>query len=140
LQALPSWQKPEGISDADFQKLRSQMTNIFEGAAGFCALQAKNFAVAIEHLANALKIDPTNFGDTFQLAVAELSSTPMDMNGFWRCARAINLAQSQNNNAGAQAVNNYCQAMYHNYHGNNEGWPQFVQQSGAQPAAPANIS
>src|SRR5438477_8541515 len=31
LQALPSWQKPEGISDADFQKLRSQMTNIFEG-------------------------------------------------------------------------------------------------------------
>ena len=140
LQALPSWQKPEGISDADFQKLRNQMTNIFEGAAGFCALQAKNFPVAKEHLTNTLKIDPTNFGDTFQLAVAELSSTPMDLNGFWHCARAINLAQSQNNAAGAQAVNNYCQAMYHNYHGKNEGWPQFVQQYGAQPAPPPNIS
>ena len=112
---------------------------IFAGAAGFCALQSKNFAVAKEDLANALKIDPTNFGDTFQLAVAELSSTPMDLTGFWHCAKAINLAQSQNNAAGAQAVNNYCQAMYHNFHGNNEGWPQFVQQYGAQAAPPSPI-
>src|SRR5947209_20347966 len=56
LQALPSWQKPEGISDPDFAKMRNQMTDIFEGAAGFCALQAKSFPVAEQHLANALKI------------------------------------------------------------------------------------
>jgi hypothetical protein len=34
-------------------------------------------------------------------------------------------------------VNNYCKATYHNYHGNDQGWDQFVQQYGAQPAPPA---
>ena len=139
LQALPSWQKPQEVNDADFQKLKNQMANIFQGAAGFCALQAKNLPVAQERLANALKIDPTNFGDTFQLAVAELSSNPMNLTGFWHCAKAINLAQSQNNAAGAKAVNDYCQAMYRNFHGSTEGWAQFVQQSGAQAAPPATI-
>ncbi len=123
LQSLPSSQKPEAMSDQDFQKLRTQMSDIFEGAAGFCALQAKNFPVAKEHLTNALKVDPTNFGDTFQLGVADLSSTPMDLNGFFYCAKAINLARSQNNPAGANAVNNYCKAMHHNYHGNDQGTP-----------------
>jgi len=140
LQSLPSSQKPEAMSDQDFQKLRTQMSDIFEGAAGFCALQAKNFPVAKEHLTNALKVDPTNFGDTFQLGVADLSSTPMDLNGFFYCAKAINLARSQNNSAGANAVNNYCKAMHHNYHGNDQGWDQFVQQYGAQSAPPANIA
>ena len=140
LQNLPTWQKPEGLTDADFQKLKTQMGNIFEGAAGFCALQAKNFAVAKEHLSKALQIDPTNFGDTFQLAVAELSSNPIQLEGFWHCAKAINLAQSQNNAQGVQGVNNYCKAFYHNYHGNDQGWNEFVQQAGAANAPPANIA
>lgn len=140
LQHLPAWQKPEGLSDADFQKLKTQMGNIFEGAAGFCALQAKNYAVAREHYAKSLQIEPNNFGDTFQLAVAELESTPIELNGFWHCAKAINLAQSQNNAAGAQSINGYCKAKYHNYHGNDQGWDQFAQQNGAAAAPPANIA
>jgi tetratricopeptide (TPR) repeat protein len=137
LQSLPTWTKPEGLSDADFQKLRNQMANIFEGAAGFCALQAKNFPVSREHLSKALQIDPTNFGDTFQLAISYLSSTPMDLTGFYYCAHAINLAQTANNAQGATGVNNYCKATYHNYHGNDTGWDQFVQQYGALPTPPA---
>lgn len=141
LQSLPSLQKPEGMSDADFQKQRTQINAIFEGAAGFCALQAKNFAEAKQHYTNSLKLDPTNFTDTFQLAVADLSGTPQDLDGFYYCARAMNLAQSQNNAAGAQAINNqFCKPMYHNYHGKDEGWDQFVQQFGAQPAPPANLA
>ena len=140
LQHLPTWQKPEGLSDADFTKLKNQMSTIFEGAAGFCALQAKNYPVAKEHYAKALQIEPNNFGDTFQLAIAELQTTPLDLVGFWHCAKAMNLAQSQNNAAGAQSINNYCKAIYHNYHGNDQGWDQFVQQTGALTAPPANIA
>ena len=140
LQHLPTWQKPEGLSEPDFEKLKKQMSDIFEGAAGFCALQAKNYQVAREHLGKALEIEPNNFGDTFQLSVAELESNPMELTGFWHCAKAINLAQSQNNAAGAQSINNYCKAKYHNYHGNEQGWDQFVQQNGAAAAAPANIA
>ena len=140
LEHLPTWQKPEGTSDADFQKLKNQMSNIFEGAAGFCALQQKNYPQAKEHYTRALQIDPNNFGDTFQLAIAQLQTTPMDLTGFWHCARAINLAQSQNNAAGAQSINAYCKAIYHNYHGNDQGWDQFVQQTGALTAPPANLA
>jgi len=140
LQHLPTWEKPEGLSDADFQKLKNQMADIFEGAAGFCALQAKNYPVAKEHYNNALKIDPTNMGDVYQLAIAELGTTPIDLNGFWHCAKAINLAQTQNNPQAAQGINGYCRAFYHNYHGNDQGWDQFVQQTGTLPAPPANIA
>jgi tetratricopeptide (TPR) repeat protein len=140
IKALPTWQKPEGTTDADFEKLKTQMSNIFEGAAGFCALQAKNYAVAQEHYAKSLQTDGNNFGDTFQLAVAELESNPPVMNGYWHCARAINLAQSQNNAPGAQSINSYCKAKYHNYHGNDQGWDEFAKQYGAATAPPANIA
>lgn len=46
LQQLPGWRKPEGTTDADFGKLSAQMAVIFNGAAGFCALQAKDYAKA----------------------------------------------------------------------------------------------
>ena len=141
LQSLPSLQKPEGGSDADFQKQRTQINAIFEGTLGFCALQAKNFAEAKQRYSNSLKLDPTNFTDTFQLAVALLSSNPQDLDGFFYCAKAMNLAQSQNNAAGAQAINaQFCKPMYHNYHGKDDGWDQFVQQFGGQPAPPPNMA
>src|SRR5260370_40680572 len=69
LQALPTWQKPEGVTDADFEKLRSQMADIFNGTAGFCALQAKNYPAAHELLTKAFQIDPTNLQDVYQRAV-----------------------------------------------------------------------
>src|SRR5262245_59728288 len=46
LQQLPSWQKPQEMPEADFQKLKTQMAQIFNGAAGFCALQAKTYPQA----------------------------------------------------------------------------------------------
>jgi tetratricopeptide (TPR) repeat protein len=141
LQHLPTWQKPEGLSDADFQKLKNQMSNIFEGAAGFCALQAKNYAVAKEHYTKSLQIEPNNYGDMYQLAIAELNSNPMELTGFWHCAKAMNLAQAIPNGAAAvQSINGYCKAFYHNYHGNDQGWDQFVQQTGALTAPPSNIA
>src|SRR6266478_1591770 len=34
LQALPSWNKEQGMSDADFAKMRTQVSGIFNGACG----------------------------------------------------------------------------------------------------------
>src|SRR3977135_2888055 len=39
LQALKTASKPEGMSDADFEKLKSQMSTIFNGVSGIAALQ-----------------------------------------------------------------------------------------------------
>src|SRR5258708_33292628 len=43
LKALAAWQKPEGVSDADFEKLRKQMAAIFHGAAGVGACEGKEY-------------------------------------------------------------------------------------------------
>ncbi len=50
LKSLPGWRKPEGLSDADFEKMRKQMAAVFHGAAGFAALQAKDSRI-MERLA-----------------------------------------------------------------------------------------
>ena len=39
LDCLPKWTKPEGTSDADFQKMKDQMTGIFNAILGIEALQ-----------------------------------------------------------------------------------------------------
>src|SRR5208282_6503026 len=46
LQCLQTVTKPEGTSDADFQKLKSQTEVIFNGAAGLAGFQAKDYAKA----------------------------------------------------------------------------------------------
>jgi tetratricopeptide (TPR) repeat protein len=136
LQALPGWTKPEGVSDADFAKLRNQMANIFNGAAGFCALQSKDYANARTYYLKALEIDPSNLQDVYQLSVAQLEMNPIDVNGFWYCSKAMSLAQSQNNAQAAQGMAAYCKSKYHRYHGGDDGWDQVVA-AGATGNAPA---
>ena len=40
--------KPDGMSDADFTKLHNESAAIFDGAVGFAALQAKDYANGAE--------------------------------------------------------------------------------------------
>ena len=74
LDSLGSWTKPEGVSDADFEKQRTQMKIIFAGAAGFASLQTKDYAGAAKHLQVALQVDPTNLEACYQLGIAYLKS------------------------------------------------------------------
>lgn len=139
LQQLPAWQKPEGMTDADFQKLKTQMADIFNGASGFCALQAKNYAQAREFYTQAFQIDPTNLQDVYQLAVADLESNPLDLNGLWYCSKAIALAQRQNNTQAVNGMVAYCKAKYKRYHGGDDGWDQLVAGASAETALPADF-
>src|SRR6202034_1781391 len=43
LDCLPKFTKPDGTSDADFQKLKDQMTGVFNAALGLAALTDKNY-------------------------------------------------------------------------------------------------
>ena len=46
LDGLPKFTKPDGTSDADFQKMKDQMTGIFNAAIGIAALTDKDYATA----------------------------------------------------------------------------------------------
>ena len=140
LDALPNWRKPEGMFDQDFEKMRNQMKAIFYGAAGFARLYTKDFASARESYLKALAIDPSNMQDTYQLAIAELQMSPLDVNGFWYAAKAISLAQTQNNPTAAETVAAYARAVYRRYHGSEDGWDRLVTAAADQTALPPDFA
>ena len=111
--AVPMWRQPANMSPADYDSLSKLLSAIFIGAEGYCAVQEKNFSQARDWLGRALKIDPTNVQDTYQLAVADLESTPVDADGFWFCARGIHLAQSAAIPQDAGGMTAYCRSQVH---------------------------
>jgi len=138
LKALPAWQKPEGVSDADFEKMRKQMAAIFHGAAGFAALQGKDYPAARDHYMKSIENDPNNLQDVYQLAVAELEMKPLDPNGFWYVTKAFQLAQG--NAAAQKSIADYGKAKYRRYHGGEDGWDQLVAAAANQSGPPADFS
>lgn len=138
LQALPNWQNSEGLSGADFTKLTQQMTEIFNGAAGFAALQKKNYAAARDFYLKSVAIDSNSLQDVYQLSIAELEMTPLDALGFWYVAKACDLAQGKD--AALQAIKSYGSAKYKRYHGSLDGWDQIVTAATSQAAPPDGFS
>jgi hypothetical protein len=128
---------PEGMSKEEFEKQRTQMMNIFYGAAAFGALQNKEFGVARDYYLKALAIDMTSLQDMYQAGIAELSMTPMDLTGFWHIAKAAGLAQAQNNAVGAKSIGDYGKGMYKRYHGSADGWDAFAAQAMTQNQPPS---
>src|SRR5215510_2703011 len=135
LQLLPSWKKPEGTSDADFEKVKTQMTIVFNGAAGFGALQAKDYAAAKDHYLKSIALNPNNLQDVYQLALADLNMTPINLEGFWYGAKAITLAAG--NADAANGIARDIKYRYKKYHGTNADWDKFAATTVNQTAAPS---
>jgi len=140
LQALASMPKPEAMSDADFEKFKSQVSIIFNGSAGFGALQNKDFASAQKYLQAAVDLrdkenpnDPAALRDVYPLALSYLEASPIDPRGLWWIARAAALS---NNNP---QIVKYGQFKYTKYHGSPDGWDQLLAQARTSAAPPANF-
>jgi len=136
--ALATWTKPEDSSDADFKALHDHVTKIFYGAAGFGAIQSKDFAQARANYLKAVEIEPAELQDLFQLGIADLEMSPMDLNGFWYLAKAYNL--SKENNAAQQSIAQYGKAKYHRFHGGDDGWDQILASAGKESSPPKDFS
>lgn len=130
LKALPAAPKPEGMADADFQKLKNQYSLIFNGAVGFGELQKKNFAAASEHLQAAVQLDPSSFYDVYQLGLAYVQGTPMNPLGLFYLARAVIMS---NNNADVAKVAEY---YYQKYHGSKDDWDKVMAAAKESPVPP----
>jgi hypothetical protein len=125
LQALQSMQKPDGMSDADFTKFHNETGAIFDGAVGFAALQAKDFATAQKNLHEAVGWESQpNIADIYPLATADLEAKPMNPAGFWFVVKAANLAQGDAKTK--QTILDYGRKKYIRYHGSEQGWNELV--------------
>lgn len=126
LQALQNMKKPDGMSDADFTKLHNETGAIFDGAVGFAALQAKDFATAQKDMQEAVSWEAQpNIADIYPLATADLEAKPMNPAGFWFIVKAANLAQGP----ATQQILDYGKKKYIRYHGSDQGWDDIVNQA-----------
>lgn len=139
LQALSSWQKPEGMSQADYDAKRMQMTTVFNTAAAFSALQSKDYASARDYYSKLMEADPS-LENYRRLGFADLQMNPPDVAGFWYLAKAINLAQAEGNKVMAQQIAADTKDRYRRYHGSNDGWDPIVADAAKQPTLPANFT
>lgn len=139
LEVLPKWTKPDGVSDADFTKQKTQFTAILNSVAGFSALQLKDFATAQKYLRAAVEADPNNVENVYPLAIASLPpSTPDDIvNGLFFIARAANLVTDAN---AKEQVKKFGHSKYVRYHGGEDGWNELLAQTATTPLPPAGFT
>jgi hypothetical protein len=138
LAALQTMQKPEGVSDADFEKLKKETSVIFNGAAGFGALNTKDYASAQTELKAAVTTAGANasFLDVYQLALACLESSPINPEGLWYIAHAAGAAPAQ----AKQQLTDYGRKKFNKYHGSEEGWPELLTAAASSATAPAGFT
>jgi hypothetical protein len=125
LQALQTMQKPDGMSDADFEKLKKQMGAILDGAAGYASLANKDYATAQKDLRDGLGLEEQpDVSDVYFLALSDLEAKPINPEGFWFVIKASQLAQAQ----GQQQILDYGKKKYLRYHGpdSDKDWDQLV--------------
>jgi hypothetical protein len=141
LQALASMAKPEGMSDPDFEKFKTQVAIILNGSAGFGALQNKDYANAQKYLQAAVDLrdkenpnDPAALRDVYPLALSYLEANPINPVGLWWIARAAALS---NNNP---QIVKYGQFKYTKYHGSADGWDQLLAQARTSATPPPNFA
>lgn len=140
LAALQTYQKPEGMSDLDFAKLKDQLAGIFNASIGIAALQGNDYPTAQKALQDAANTTPNDFSIVYPLALSYLNApnAPQDaqLKGLWFIARAANLAPTPQYK---QQISEFGRRKYMKYHGGDDGWPDVLAQAQANPIPGPNF-
>jgi len=138
LAAIPTMPKPDGLSDADFEKSKGQMAALLDAVAGFSALQLKDNVTAEKDLRAAVEADPNNVENVYPYALACLTATPEDdVNGLFFIARAANLVKDP---GGKAQIIKFGHSKYVKYHGSEEGWNDLLTLTATTPLPPAGFT
>src|SRR5579872_7559943 len=127
LDCLPKFAKPEGTSDADFAKMKAQMSENFQAGIGWGALQDKDYKKAADNLKAAVDANPPDsqkdLSLLYPLALAYLQQNPPDyQNGIWYAARAAAVAPA----ASQPAIEKYAKSQYVKFHAGEDGWQDVL--------------
>ena len=137
IDALKTFNKPDGMSDDEYGKLKSQLSSIFERAVGLEDLGEKDYPGAEQHLRAAVEASPNDINVIYPLARAYLDANPPDwLNGLWFIARSVNLAPTPQ---GQAQIEKYGKAKYTKYHGSDQGWTDLLAQTKTTPLPPADL-
>lgn len=140
LQLLQNMQKPSGESQSQFENTVKSDRAAFNTAAGFAALQQKNYSQAIKSLEAAKQDQPKNSLLYSLLGQAYYNEKPREINkAIWNLARAAALAKASNSPNAAQLEKFYSQ-VYEGQHGSNAGMEKVLQQASNGESMPADFS
>jgi len=140
LDNLPKFSKPDGTSDSDFQKMKDEMTGVFNAALGVAALADHDYDTARKDLAAAINSSPESQKD-FTLIYAMTQAyvppkppdpkfTPDPVASAWYSARASVVAPQPQYQ---QSFEKYAKSQYVRYHGGEDGWNEFLAAAKAGP-------
>ena len=138
LQCLQTATKPAETTAADWDKLKSTATGIFNNAIGMSAYNAKDYASAQTHLRAAVAGDPTNLTEVYYLALADFAPGPAenDLEGLFYVARASNLQTG----AGKATIADFGKKKYAKYHGSEAGWTDVLALAATATKPPDNFA
>ena len=142
LEALQNLQKPAGVSEEQFEAYVKPKTKraVFHLAAGFVALQQKNYNQAIKSLEAAGQDEPDNVLVYSLLGQAYYNESPREVNkAIWNLARATALAESSSSPNAAELKKFYSQ-VYEAQHGSNAGEDKVLAQAKSSSTMPADFS
>jgi tetratricopeptide (TPR) repeat protein len=138
MDGLPKFTKPPGTSDADFQKMKDEMTGVFNAALGLAALSDADYDTARKDLRAAIDSSPDSqkdFALVYALTQAYIPPktpdpkfTPDPLNAIWFNARASVLAPAPQYQ---QQFEKYAKSQYMKYHGGDDGWADYLAQAKA---------
>jgi tetratricopeptide (TPR) repeat protein len=147
LDNLAKFTKPDGMSDPDFQKMKDQMTGVFNAALGVAALNDGDFDTARKDLRAALDSNPDSqkdFALVYALTLAyappktpDPKFTPDPVNTIWYNARASVLAPTPQYQ---QQYEKYAKNQYIKYHGGDDGWADVLALAKSSPVQPPGFT
>ena len=139
LAAMPSFTKPDGVTDDDYGKQKTAFNQVLNNVAGYSAWQTKDFAAAQKYLRASYEANPNSLEDAYGLAVSSLPpSTPEDpVNGLFFIARAANLSTDPK---GKEQITKFGHSKYMKYHGAEDGWKELLAQTANTPLPPAGFT
>jgi hypothetical protein len=138
VQDLNAMVKPAGMTDQQFQQQKASAEYVMERAAGFVALQNKQYQQVKDDLAKLFSLQPQSAQQdalvNYWLALSYLYSTPPDFNnGIFYLARAVDLAPT------VAAFSNYLNQVYTSHHGNTDGLQDVLTLAKTNPVMPQNF-
>lgn len=139
LDAVKANQKPTGMKDGDFDKLKKETMLIFNAGCGIAGLQTKDYQHAVEYLRAAVDQDPNDVQNVYPLGTAYNALTPPDtLDALFYFARAAEISP-----AGSDAQKQilpYAHTIYKNYHGTDDSsealWNTYVVPTTKADSAP----
>ena len=140
LDAIDALQPPAGstLTPEQFKAQKDQSAAVLHEAAGFAALQKKDYATAETELTKSITANPNDALGSYWLGLAYLQAKPAEYDkGMWAMAHATGVTgQTALPEAMKGTVKDYLSKVYEARHGSTDGLDDLVTKSATAPFPP----